>query len=114
MRNRGFFSLQKKVYLKNQSKLSALSERFVGFAFLLSQSLVTGASLPHLRFKYCGLSSLRHIILHTAALVFIIVGGTLGFCYRAVKINVTGIIQLEAVGYNIISRSGLVADALQL
>ena len=47
-------------------------------------------------------------------LVFIIVSGPLGFCYRAVKINVTGIIQLEAVGYNIISRSGLVADALQL
>ena len=47
-------------------------------------------------------------------LVFIIVSGPLGFCYRAVKINVTGIIQLEAVGYNIISRSGLVSDARQL
>ena len=62
-------------------------------------------------------AAVRHIVHFSICYLVtlsVLVGLSLGFCYRAVKVNVTGIIQLEAVGYNIISRSRLVADALQL
>ena len=59
----------------------------------------------------------RHIVFFDICCLVtlsVLVGLPFGFCYRRVKVNVTGIIQLEAVGYNIISRSGLVSDARQL
>ena len=59
----------------------------------------------------------RHIVLFSICCLVtlsVLVGLTFGFCYRTVKVNVTGIIQLEAVRYQIISRSRLVSDARQL
>ena len=59
----------------------------------------------------------RHIVFFSICCLVtlsVLVGLPFGFCYGRVKVNVTGIIQLEAVGYHIISRSGLVSDARQL
>ena len=59
----------------------------------------------------------RHIVFFSICCLTtlsVLVGLPFGFCYGRVKVNITGIIQLEAVGYHIISRSGLVSDARQL
>ena len=59
----------------------------------------------------------RHIVFFSICYLVtlsVLVGLPFGFCYGGVKVNVTGIIQLKAVRYNIISRSRLVSDARQL